>query len=343
MPGEWKKMFRQASFEERKIYYSEEWKIEDVPDFILDSLSKREFGFDHDGTGPRDRYNKFETREELADFLSKRAPFAVYCSVSFYERPDKREGWEKAELVFDIDAKELTIKSCCDAGEVCEICLDNARNVTMEVVRLLKEDLALNNLYTSYSGRGYHIRVQDEDIMPEGAEVRANIFDFVRDRLYTPPKAMRKAPALLFDKNSKVVEVLDKTVGFSPLTKKIMHSLIGGEGTSDQLITNVPRIGEATAKKLFDNSETIIEWINNNSVKELNHMLGPKNTKNFLKHVYMGYINLMDAKVTVDTKRILRLPSSLHSKISMKCIEVKDLDSFDPRKDAVPNFRRDER
>ncbi|MGZ7120201.1 MAG: DNA primase catalytic subunit PriS, partial [Methanobacterium sp.] len=43
-------------------------------------------------------------------------------------------------------------------------------------------------------------------------------------------------------------------------------------------------------------------------------------------------------KVTIDLKRILRLPSSLHSMVSMKCMEVKNIDSFDPFKDAVPKF-----
>jgi DNA primase small subunit len=325
-------MFQEASFEERKLYYNEEWRIEDVPDFILDSLSKREFGFDHDGTGPKDRYNRFETPDALADFLKKRAPYAVYCSVSFYKHPERRGGWEEAELVFDIDAKELAIKSCCGIGEVCEICLDNAKKVVMEVVRLLKEDLTLDRIYTSYSGRGYHIRVQDEDIMPEGAEVRANIFDYVRDRLFTPPKAMLNPP-----------------VKISPLTKEIMHSLIE-DGTSERLIINVPGIGEKTAKKIFENSENILADIDNDRVRELKNTFGErigekkkKSTENFLEHVYMGYVNLMDAKVTVDTKRILRMPPSLHSKISRKCIEVKDLGSFDPEKDSIPSFISEEK
>lgn len=321
MPEEWKKMFRQATLEERKIYYNEEWKIEDVPDFILYSLSKREFGFDHDGRGPRDRYNRFETPDALAEFLHKRAPFAVYCSVSFYERPERREGWERAELVFDIDAKERTIKSCCDRGKVCENCLNYAKDVTMEVVRLLREDMALDPIYISYSGRGYHIRVHDEDIMPEDTVVRANIFDYVRDRLYTSPKTMLDPPAV-----------------FSHLTKKAMATLIGGGGTSERLIRNVPGIGKVTAEKIFDNSENILADIDDNRVRELKNTIGQKSTENFLEHVYMGHVNQMDAKVTVDIKRILRLPPSLHSKISRKCVEVKDISSFDPLKDAVPDF-----
>lgn len=324
--------FREASREERISYYNEEWSIKDIPDYILETLSKREFGFDHDGTGPKDRYNRFETPDALAEFLQKRAPYAVYCSVSFYEKPEKREGWQEAELVFDIDAKELTIKSCCDIGEVCEKCLENAKNVAMALARLLIEDLDLKPIYTSYSGRGYHIRVHDKDIMPQGSEVRANIFDYIRDHLYTPPK-----------------ELLNPPVKISPLTKSIIHSLLE-DGTSKLLIKNVQGIGPKTAERLFENHKNILADIDNNRIRELRNTFGEKigekkkkSTQNFLEHVYMGYINLMDAKVTVDTKRILRLPSSLHSKISRKCIQVEDLNNFDPEKEAVPKFAREDR
>jgi len=49
-------------------------------------------------------------------------------------------------------------------------------------------------------------------------------------------------------------------------------------------------------------------------------------------------MGLVDAKVTIDLKRILRLPTSLHSMVSMKCMEVKNIESFDPFKEAVPKF-----
>jgi DNA primase small subunit len=47
---------------------------------------------------------------------------------------------------------------------------------------------------------------------------------------------------------------------------------------------------------------------------------------------------MLDAKVTVDVKRILRLPSSLHSKVSLRCMMVKDPENFDPLSEAVPRF-----
>ena len=47
---------------------------------------------------------------------------------------------------------------------------------------------------------------------------------------------------------------------------------------------------------------------------------------------------LCDTKVSIDLKRILRLPSTLHYKVSMKCTAIKNMESFDPFDDAVPGF-----
>ncbi|MDK2854743.1 MAG: primase small subunit, partial [Thermococcaceae archaeon] len=53
-----------------------------------------------------------------------------------------------------------------------------------------------------------------------------------------------------------------------------------------------------------------------------------------------------DGRVTVDVKRILRLPSSLHSKVGLIATYIgnseRELESFNPFKDAVPKFREKE-
>ena len=47
---------------------------------------------------------------------------------------------------------------------------------------------------------------------------------------------------------------------------------------------------------------------------------------------------LCDTKVSVDVKRILRLPSTLNYKISMKCMTIKNIERFNPLHDAIPKF-----
>ncbi len=66
--------------------------------------------------------------------------------------------------------------------------------------------------------------------------------------------------------------------------------------------------------------------------------IGDKTEKEFLEHIERINGSLVGGKVTVDVKRILRLPSTLHSKVSMKCVEIKNIEYFDPLKHAVPKF-----
>jgi DNA primase small subunit len=66
--------------------------------------------------------------------------------------------------------------------------------------------------------------------------------------------------------------------------------------------------------------------------------IGPIRYKRLVKGIASLNLSLVDAKVSIDLKRILRLPSSLHSGVSMKCTEVQNLETFDPFQDAVPKF-----
>jgi len=66
--------------------------------------------------------------------------------------------------------------------------------------------------------------------------------------------------------------------------------------------------------------------------------IGPQRFQKLIRSIASLNMALVDAKVSIDLKRILRLPSSLHSMVSMKCMEVKNIETFDPFKEAVPKF-----
>ena len=131
-----------ASKFERKIFYKEEWDVKDVPDFLTDSLTSREFGFDHYGQGPNDRYKTFPDALRLKRFMKVKQPFAAYCSVAYYDKPEKRQGWNKSELVFDVDAKDIPIRTCdCDEGQVCDKCLNQAKEIVLMIKDVLNDDI----------------------------------------------------------------------------------------------------------------------------------------------------------------------------------------------------------
>ncbi|MHC1605425.1 MAG: DNA primase catalytic subunit PriS, partial [Candidatus Methanofastidiosia archaeon] len=69
--------FKPATPEERRIYYTKEWKPKDVPEFIVKDIKEKEFAFDHIGKGYTDRYNSFRDLKGLEAKIKNICPYAV--------------------------------------------------------------------------------------------------------------------------------------------------------------------------------------------------------------------------------------------------------------------------
>ncbi|MDO5849245.1 MAG: DNA primase catalytic subunit PriS [Methanobrevibacter sp.] len=318
-------MFSKATLKERRQYYREEWSEKDLPDFISKEITKREFGFDHIGNGPNDRYKVFKGKESLRKFLRYKSPFAAYVSVAFYNNPSKRQDWQKAEFIFDVDAKDIPIRTCqCDG--VCEVCLGEAKEIVNNLIDTLEDDLGLQNIHLIYSGRGYHIRILDEEVMTEGSELRGELLKYA---------AGAEVPNTEFS-NSNLsnksfnFEHFSIPIGYPKVfTQRVKYNiqhLVGNEqidGINKPLMKDIIKY-----RHLVDEGQ----WgmFKNN--------IGPIRYKKLTKAMARTNLETIDAKVSIDLKRILRLPSSLHSKVSMKCVEVKNRETFDPFKEAVPKF-----
>ena len=94
--------------------------------------------------------------------------------------PNKERGWQKSELVFDVDAKDVPIRTCdCGEGEVCPHCLNQAKEIVLMIRDVLKGEMGLKNINMIYSGRGYHVRVIDDDVMEASSELRGQIVQYV--------------------------------------------------------------------------------------------------------------------------------------------------------------------
>jgi DNA primase small subunit len=248
--------------------------------------------------------------------LRAKTPFAGYISVAFYNEPKYRQDWKKSEFVFDIDAKDMPIRSCnCD--NVCEICLGEALELAQIYIDTLKGDLGLKNIHLVYSGRGYHIRVLDQFIMEEEAELRGEVLKYVVGA-GVPTKERRDIPlgyTNLFNNN---------------LVRNICH-ITGKE--------KIEGINPKLLKDIIKNRNQIEKDKNGNyQLGIFRSKIGPRRYENLLDVMARINLSMADGKVTIDLKRILRLPSSLHSKVSMKCVEVKNSNTFDPFKHAIPKF-----
>jgi len=311
-----------ANPNERRQYYREEWDVKSVPDFILKSLIQREFGFDHMGRGPNDRYRVFRNTDMLRKFMRYRAPFAAYSSVAFYHKPRRSDGWIKAEVVFDVDAKDIPIRSCgCD--NVCEICLGQAKEIVQGLVDTLKGDLGLSDIHVIYSGRGYHIRVQDDLVTGVDSDVRSQIVKYL---------VGSDVPRSEYSHNGMKYKLEHFTIPFGyaqVFTDRVKQAILALDHSIELDDVNQKLIKDAIKYK---NLVEVDDW------GIFRSKIGPIRYTKLIKGIASLNLTLVDAKVSIDLKRILRLPSSLHSGVSMRCTEIKNLETFDPFEDAVPKF-----
>lgn len=322
-------MFGKSSIRERRQFYREEWSVKDLPDFITEELPRREFGFDHYGRGPNDRYKVFRNEDGLRRFLMSKSPFAAYISIAYYLNPRKREGWEKAEYVFDVDAKDLPIRSCnCKEGEVCEECLDEALDIVNNLIDTLHNNLALENIHLIYSGRGYHIRILDPVMMTGDSNLRSEVLKYVAGA--TVPKNNYPNPDPSMAASNFNFQHFIIPVGYHKIfTDRMKFNIQHLKGT--EKIDGINR-------KLLKDTVKYRNLLDNNQWGLFKSNIGPRRYNNLVGAMANVNLATIDAKVSIDIKRILRLPSSLHSKVSMKCVEVKDRENFDPMKYAVPKF-----
>lgn len=314
------KEMREATVEERKRYYRKEWSLKDLPDYVLHSLSLREFGFDHDGSGPSDRYNQFMTPDEFSDYLKDNYPYAVYGSVAFYEKPSQRKKWLKSELAFDIDAKDLPFKSCnCTGESVCELCLNDARRVTAEFGETLSSDLGLEDISYVYSGRGFHIRVSDDSIMKMGQATRSQLVEYITGNIVPPDVSL--------------------SLGYPRIFRKRVLRTFGNITEEDLVDEDIRR---DAARKIMEKKDKVKGLIKGGELEKINDLegIGSKYFKKIIQLFTRLNSEYTDGKVTIDKKRILRVPSSLHSTVSRKCTELKDIDNFS-LDEAVPQFLRE--
>ncbi|MCD7781141.1 MAG: DNA primase catalytic subunit PriS [Methanosphaera sp.] len=307
---------------ERKIFYKEEWNYKDIPDFITESITSREFGFDHIGNGPNDRYKVFRDGLHLGRFIKVKQPFAAYVSVAYYNKPQRREGWQMSELVFDVDAKDIPVRTCeCSEGQVCDKCLNQAKDIVLMINDTLKSDLGLHNINMVYSGRGYHVRVLDENVMEASSDLRGDIVQYIVGakipQINTSSDATKLKPSSIpygypknFIKWSRYsIDHLTKDTKIDVNRKLLLDTL-----KYRSLLSEFDYWGPFIAK------------------------IGPRRINDLMNAISRINMGITDTKVSIDLKRILRLPSTLHSKVSMKSTLIKNIETFDPFDDAVPEF-----
>jgi len=310
--------FLEESF---KKYYFDHFDLIHVPE----RTSEREFGFQNFNSSMT-RHISLKDNKELHLLLMKNTPSDVYCSNAYYSFPNQpmnEKDWKEADLIFDIDAKDLhldcrqkhSVTKCtacnqisnsnnhcskCNSTKIeikslpCNNCIDGSKKEVFKLLNILINDLDIekNNIEIYFSGNeGFHVYVYNSHFQGLGSRERSELVDYIMFRGAIPEtfgmKKLKPNRTLFpeFEENGWRGRFAKETFGSKSKRSKIISELISN--------------GYSNFQKRLENLSPII---------------GAQ----------------IDPNVTMDIHRIFRLPGSLNSKSGLSKILCTDLQKFDP-------------
>ena len=297
--------------------------------YIPDRISEHEFGFQKFNSGMT-RHISLKDERELRLLLMQNIPSDVYCSCARYSFPNlpmKEKDWKEADLIFDIDAKDLkldcrenhmmTICSDCNSVSVgsrctecnstklehkslpCKDCISAAKEEVKRLLDILVQDFAVDpkDTHVYFSGNdGFHVHVYNSQFQESGSQERAELVDYVMLNGSIPDTfGMTRS-------NSAKAQL--PTLGELGWRGRFAKDVFRSKSNRSSMISKMKSDGYSSFQQTLD---------------AVSKRIGVK----------------VDPGVTMDVHRIFRLPGSLNSKSGMTKILCTDLDKFNPYVDAL--------
>ena len=325
-----KKVFRE--------YYFNQSKAVEEP-FRID---QREFGYMQFGQPGMLRHLSFKSMKELDAVLVKEAPSDVYCSNAYYEfpteQPMQEKHWLGADLIFDIDGKDLRMPcvpshsypvciecgaassprhdeerpySCSSCGSnkadyvsiPCSKCIDGSRREANRLTDFLLFDLGLDRsaITIYFSGNnGFHVHINDEGYISLDPQARSDLVSYLCG------------------------------------TGLILESIgVRKSNTEKSFFIKFPKSGLAYGWRRRIAEKLKIDMTSTIKFKNIVNQYGGYDT---FKIEFESLVKEMgvkiDPQVTTDVHRIFRMPGTLNSKSGLSKTKCTDLFSFDPFVDA---------
>ncbi len=261
------------------------------------------------------RHIAFESEEQFKAYILNTIPAHIYYSSAYYQHPDADrmddKSWMRADLIFDIDADHLPVKT-----RTIESALKVAKKEISRLVKILQEDFGIGrkDMQIVFSGgRGYHLHVYSEDFALLGSPERREIVDYLLINKPLNAESTQWLRTCRCVVKSLIMEVKRDNLEKYRLTEKQRERLI-------------QMLNKETVRKAAGGDLGIFKGVGKRVESMINTLVERCKTK-LAVHI--------DAPVTADTKRLIRLPGSLHGKTGLKVTPVDELENFDPLTDAI--------
>ncbi|MEP0825442.1 MAG: DNA primase [Nitrososphaera sp.] len=306
-----------------------------------DKMEQREFGYMQFGQPGMVRHLSFKNMKELIATIMKEVPSDIYCSNAYYRFPSypmQEKQWLGADLIFDIDGKDLhlpcvpshTYLLCATCGRAssfaeetkehyscqgcggkkgesisipCSKCVDGSKKEVKRLEEFLTSDFGIqqSDIDIYFSGNnGFHVHVSDNAYVSLDPQARSDLVGYITGSgLMTESIGVRKGNA------------------------------------ENPFFIRFPRGGldYGWRRRIADRLK-----INGTSVTRLKHLVEQKGGyiafKADLDNIARELGVRIDPQVTTDVHRVFRMPGTLNGKSGLAKMKCADLESFDPFVDA---------
>jgi len=309
-----------------KQYYFDHFDSIHVPD----RSQEREYGYKKFNSGMI-RHISLKTDKDLHLMLMTNVPSDVFCSNAYYSFPNlpmAEKDWKEADLIFDIDAKDLNLScrkdhtciKCISCGEIsllqdvcpkcksnkldllslpCQNCISGVKKEVLNLIKILTNDLQIDdeNVRISFSGNeGFHLYVANSFYNQLGSKERGDLIDYIMFR--------RAMPERFGFKKENPSRLSFPELDEAGWRGRVAKELFGSKSKRSKAITKIISDGKLAYQQ-------ILEEIGKNSI-------GIK----------------IDPNVTVDIHRIFRLEGSLNSKSGLAKLACENIEKFNPYVEA---------
>ncbi len=309
------------------------------------------------------RHLGFERRSQIEDYVRSHVPRHAYYSTAYYEEPGERtmveKGWQGATLIFDLDADHLTGAQEMEYGQMLAA-------VKEEYIKLVdrwligKLGFDARDIGIVFSGgRGYHAHIEDTRALKLNAFERREVVDLVTGKAdlkgffeKVPFKAGMRMDGRGYSSSTLVLP--DPAIGSwkGDLARETLELFSTFDrslraGLRDEVVSQLCTLAEISEDKASEFIDLLEEPDNAGNRRmdrllrerriDLQQGLGERFWHRIAEKLFVRMAGEADEPVTADTKRLIRLPTSLHGKTGFRVVEMSrdELDDFDPLVDAL--------
>ena len=308
-------------------YYEKKFPLDYFMSFIgLSNFSNREFGFVV-GKDVFVRNISFQNTDQLREYMINNSVKhayvgAIYDTSPSRENPIQKIKWKGREFIFDIDIDEYDlVRTCgCKGDQYCKDCWSLVQDAAIFIDETMKQDFGFKEVIWIFSGRrGVHGWVMDkftQDFDQAQRVAILNYLTFIHDEKRT--QSIEEIPNEAKPLRNRIYSLVAKSF-LEKATPEQLKELGISLNKAKEIIQNVQ------LSDYFDHNQYNIIIPNDTLVRR-------KLSSEFVLRRYPR----IDRKVTMDTRRVSRMPYSVHGKTGQIAIEIKDIRNFYP--DSAPTI-----